>query len=102
MRCTWRACWRWRSTDERSAADWQIVPGSRKIVFMNQPHKRRRAARCPQCGKTADLAPDNRFRPFCSERCKLIDLGAWAAESYRVPIVEDRTDPDDDTENERS
>jgi uncharacterized protein len=78
------------------------VPGSRKIAFMNQPHKRRRAAPCPQCGKTADLAPDNPFRPFCSERCKLIDLGAWAAESYRVPIVEDRTDPDDDTENERS
>jgi endogenous inhibitor of DNA gyrase (YacG/DUF329 family) len=31
---------------------------------------------------------DNKFRPFCSERCKLIDLGAWASESYRVPVQE--------------
>lgn len=29
-----------------------------------------------------------KWRPFCSERCKLIDLGAWAAESYRVPVDE--------------
>jgi uncharacterized protein len=82
--------------------DWRIVRGSRKIIAMNKPDKRRRGARCPQCGKTADLTPDNPFRPFCSERCKLIDLGAWAAESYRVPIVEDRTDPDEDTEQKRS
>jgi endogenous inhibitor of DNA gyrase (YacG/DUF329 family) len=33
--------------------------------------------------------PQNRYRPFCSERCKMIDLGAWANESYRVPVVED-------------
>jgi endogenous inhibitor of DNA gyrase (YacG/DUF329 family) len=70
---------------------------------MNPPDKRRRAARCPQCGKAADLTPDNPFRPFCSERCKLIDLGAWAAESYRVPVAEDRTDPDaDEAKSERS
>jgi hypothetical protein len=29
------------------------------------------------------------YRPFCSERCKMIDLGAWATESYRVPVEED-------------
>jgi endogenous inhibitor of DNA gyrase (YacG/DUF329 family) len=29
--------------------------------------------------------PQNRFRPFCSERCKLIDLGQWASEQYRIP-----------------
>jgi len=28
---------------------------------------------------------DNAFRPFCSERCKLIDLGAWANDEYRLP-----------------
>lgn len=33
----------------------------------------------------------NRYRPFCSERCKMIDLGAWATEAYRVP-VEDEND----------
>ena len=70
---------------------------------MNPHDKRRRAARCPQCGRTADLSPDNRFRPFCSERCKLIDLGAWASESYRVPVAEDPADPDaDEAKSERS
>ena len=40
--------------------------------------------RCPQCG--AEVAwKDNAFRPFCSERCKLIDLGNWLGERYRVP-----------------
>jgi endogenous inhibitor of DNA gyrase (YacG/DUF329 family) len=32
-----------------------------------------------------EWTPENRFRPFCSERCKLIDLGQWANEGYRVP-----------------
>ena len=40
---------------------------------------------CPQCGKRAPWSPANPWRPFCSERCKLIDLGAWANEAYRVP-----------------
>lgn len=48
--------------------------------------------RCPQCGKTSLWTPDNPWRPFCSERCKQIDLGAWASETYRVP---DRTTPVD-------
>jgi uncharacterized protein len=30
------------------------------------------------------------WRPFCSERCKLIDLGAWAEERYRVPVVDEK------------
>ena len=33
---------------------------------------------CPQCGASIEWNPENRFRPFCSERCKLIDLGANA------------------------
>ena len=40
---------------------------------------------CPSCGKPALWAADNPSRPFCSERCKLIDLGAWASESHRIP-----------------
>jgi endogenous inhibitor of DNA gyrase (YacG/DUF329 family) len=36
----------------------------------------------------------NRYRPFCSERCRKIDLGAWANEEYRVPVVEEPEDPD--------
>jgi len=39
---------------------------------------------CPTCGKEHVWDTSNRFRPFCSERCKLIDLGKWANEEYRV------------------
>lgn len=45
-------------------------------------------ANCPQCGKIIVWNPENRYRPFCSERCKMIDLGQWAAESYRIPDTE--------------
>lgn len=43
---------------------------------------------CPRCGKLSPFTAENKWRPFCSERCKMIDLGAWAAESYRVPAEE--------------
>lgn len=39
---------------------------------------------CPHCGKEHPWDTNNRFRPFCSERCKMIDLGKWANEEYRV------------------
>jgi len=44
-----------------------------------------RTVKCPTCGAAVKWLPENRFRPFCSERCKQIDLGAWASEAYRVP-----------------
>lgn len=47
-----------------------------------------RMVRCPQCGDESLWAPENPWRPFCSERCKLIDLGQWATESYRIPVEE--------------
>ncbi|RMD86240.1 MAG: DNA gyrase inhibitor YacG [Candidatus Dadabacteria bacterium] len=40
--------------------------------------------RCPTCGRSIDRRA-TRFAPFCSERCKLIDLGHWLDESYRIP-----------------
>jgi endogenous inhibitor of DNA gyrase (YacG/DUF329 family) len=40
---------------------------------------------CPTCGKPVPWCPENRYRPFCSQRCKLIDLGEWATERYRLP-----------------
>lgn len=43
-----------------------------------------RLVRCPQCGKSAEYRIDNPSRPFCSPRCKLIDLGAWAEERYAI------------------
>lgn len=40
---------------------------------------------CPTCGGPSSLAPENRWRPFCSERCRLIDLGAWMDGRYTIP-----------------
>lgn len=40
--------------------------------------------KCPMCGKRVEYE-GNQFRPFCSERCKLLDLGAWADEQYNLP-----------------
>ena len=42
-------------------------------------------ANCPRCEKLTDLSPTNLFRPFCSEKCKLIDFGAWATEKFQIP-----------------
>jgi len=39
---------------------------------------------CPVCRKESEWE-GNPFRPFCSERCKMADLGAWAGEEYRIP-----------------
>ena len=43
-----------------------------------------RIVKCPQCNADVAWTPDSKWRPFCSERCKLIDLGAWASERYRI------------------
>ena len=40
--------------------------------------------KCPTCNKQVEWQ-DNPFRPFCSERCKLVDLSKWVSEEYRVP-----------------
>lgn len=48
-----------------------------------------REVKCPQCGHLALYLPENSFRPFCSERCRLIDLGAWASGDYAIPISKD-------------
>jgi endogenous inhibitor of DNA gyrase (YacG/DUF329 family) len=40
--------------------------------------------KCPNCGKRVQWE-GNEWRPFCSERCRLIDLGAWAGEEYKIP-----------------
>jgi endogenous inhibitor of DNA gyrase (YacG/DUF329 family) len=64
-----------------------------------------RMVACPSCGKSVAWTAANAYRPFCSERCKLIDLGAWATERYRVPVVEDKDRPEEqlpDTEPPRA
>lgn len=47
---------------------------------------------CPTCEKSVVWQVENKFRPFCSERCKLIDLGEWASESHKIsqPIAPDQ------------
>ncbi len=47
-----------------------------------------KARPCPICGKPAAYAE----RPFCSQRCRLLDLGRWVDGSYAVPVVEDDDD----------
>ncbi|MDP9035048.1 MAG: DNA gyrase inhibitor YacG [Myxococcota bacterium] len=49
---------------------------------------------CPICRRPAALRAENTAFPFCSIRCKQIDLGAWLDEKYRVPTAES---PDDDS-----
>lgn len=51
-----------------------------------------RIVRCPACGGDSVYAASNPYRPFCCERCKSLDLGAWASESFRVP---EEAPPDD-------
>ena len=62
---------------------------------MSTPQKPGKARRCPQCGGPAAAGPDNASRPFCSERCKLADLGQWFAGRYAIPAEEDAEVPAD-------
>lgn len=43
---------------------------------------------CPVCSQTVLWTKESLYKPFCSERCKQIDLGAWAAEAYTIPVSE--------------
>jgi len=53
-----------------------------------------RTVNCPRCGKSVRWGTESPFRPFCSERCKMIDLGAWASEDYRVAVKGGEEDAD--------
>ena len=57
-------------------------------------------APCPTCGKLVVWTKQARWRPFCSERCRLIDLGAWLDESHRLsePVDEYTDMGADDTD----
>ncbi len=56
--------------------------------------------KCPSCGTMVAWSEDNPWRPFCCERCKLLDLGAWAAEEHAIPGDPTLTEglPDQDPE----
>lgn len=50
--------------------------------------------KCPTCSKEQVWSSDNPWRPFCSERCRLIDFGAWANEEHSIPANPDLEDFD--------
>jgi endogenous inhibitor of DNA gyrase (YacG/DUF329 family) len=52
---------------------------------------------CPTCGAKVEWKEGNKYRPFCSLRCKQIDLGAWAEEKYVIPVANPLDDTDDDS-----
>ncbi|MDZ7662329.1 DNA gyrase inhibitor YacG [Thiohalophilus sp.] len=64
----------------------------------------RLVVKCPTCGKPVSWDENAKWRPFCSDRCRLIDLGEWASESHRIPgdrklpdeFIDEQTDPDED------
>jgi len=53
---------------------------------------------CTTCARKVEWTEANKYRPFCSERCKQTDLGAWAEEKYTIPgpAIDDDTVPDKD------
>lgn len=57
----------------------------------------RRIVTCPTCKGESVYALENAYRPFCSQRCKNNDFGAWASEAFRVPAPVNRAEdePDD-------
>jgi hypothetical protein len=59
-----------------------------------------RTVKCPTCRKESPWE-NNPHRPFCSDRCRVVDLGAWAQERYRIPgqEIEFNLGDEDDDEN---
>ena len=55
--------------------------------------------KCPECGEQAEYSEINEYRPFCSSRCQLLDLGAWASESRKI-AGEDVVEIDEDYDTE--
>ena len=49
---------------------------------------------CPICGKPVAPRKENRAFPFCSDRCRLVDLGKWLGEEYRIPGARPGDDAD--------
>ena len=57
----------------------------------------KRSGRCPGCGNAAATDAENPWRPFCSERCKTLDLGDWFSGRYSIPAdpTDELLDADD-------
>jgi endogenous inhibitor of DNA gyrase (YacG/DUF329 family) len=53
------------------------------------------APTCPICRQPVANAGENRAAPFCSDRCRLVDLGRWLSDTYRIPVTDDEELPPD-------
>ncbi|WP_090696999.1 DNA gyrase inhibitor YacG [Nitrosomonas aestuarii] len=62
---------------------------------------KQRTVNCPQCGKSVVWHQSNLFRPFCSERCKTMDLAQWAQESYRIPETKKTAEDNEQQSNDK-
>jgi uncharacterized protein len=65
---------------------------------MALPQAQAPIVRCPACGGKSVYSQANAWRPFCSQRCKQIDFGAWASESFRVAGQLEDLDPGEASE----
>jgi len=71
------------------------------VAKMTQQRPPGREIPCARCGKPTLFTSTNPFRPFCSERCKLIDLGNWAEGKYNIPVSNTAVDTStDDVDNQ--
>lgn len=59
---------------------------------MSAPEPTGPRGRCPQCSQPSLIAPANPWRPFCSERCQLIDLGGWMSGRFVIPVADGEAD----------
>jgi endogenous inhibitor of DNA gyrase (YacG/DUF329 family) len=57
--------------------------------------------KCPTCQRPVEWSEESAYRPFCSERCRLIDLGAWLTEQHKIPDG-DAGPPDDESRVEEA
>jgi len=60
-----------------------------------------REVACPHCGKPVPWSPESQWRPFCSKRCRLIDLGQWFGEEHAIPGEEAEVDAWSEENSER-
>jgi len=62
-------------------------------MTIGPPASRQHEVSCPTCAGRAVYSAANRWRPFCSEHCRMVDLGAWASERFRVVEASAPADP---------
>ena len=58
--------------------------------------------KCPQCKTSVEWSEDNSFRPFCSKRCYMLDLGSWASGKHKIagsPLLDEEKDLEDVTKH---